>query len=141
MVNLAPCPSCQRHVRVSELRCPFCDVALTAPVALHVPVRPHLRVMAMLAAAGVATTACGGDTVKDASPSTAEPTTSSEATGTTSVPTTSSSSGAAGSGGAGGVWGGAGGVYGGPGTGPGGANSRKAELANKELARRARATR
>lgn len=30
MDTLAPCPSCTRHVRVEETRCPFCDAATDA---------------------------------------------------------------------------------------------------------------
>ena len=29
MSQLTPCPECQRHVRKTEARCPFCDSALS----------------------------------------------------------------------------------------------------------------
>ena len=29
MSQLTPCPECQRHVRTTEARCPFCDSALS----------------------------------------------------------------------------------------------------------------
>jgi hypothetical protein len=42
MSQLTPCPECQRHVRKTEARCPFCDSALSLA---HVPspVLPHRR--------------------------------------------------------------------------------------------------
>lgn len=36
MSQLTPCPECQRHVRKTEARCPFCDSALSLS---HVPDR------------------------------------------------------------------------------------------------------
>lgn len=34
MSQLTPCPECQRHVRKTEVRCPFCEAALSLA---HVP--------------------------------------------------------------------------------------------------------
>lgn len=31
--TLVPCPACERHVRVSEARCPFCEAALPESIA------------------------------------------------------------------------------------------------------------
>jgi len=31
MSHLAPCPSCQRHVRASDAACPFCGAATVVP--------------------------------------------------------------------------------------------------------------
>jgi hypothetical protein len=42
--HLAPCPSCARHVRVSEARCPFCDGGLNDTFhALPAPQPPMRR--------------------------------------------------------------------------------------------------
>lgn len=48
--TLAPCPSCTRHVRVSETLCPFCATALPTDIAVR-GARP--RVAARLARAGI----------------------------------------------------------------------------------------
>jgi hypothetical protein len=37
MSELAPCPECQRHVRTSETRCPFCGEAVSLA---HLPPHP-----------------------------------------------------------------------------------------------------
>lgn len=42
MNQLIPCDSCQRHVRVSEIVCPFCDSAL-APAPSSLPRAPGSR--------------------------------------------------------------------------------------------------
>ncbi|MFO0628987.1 MAG: hypothetical protein U0325_25660 [Polyangiales bacterium] len=49
---LCPCPGCQRHIRVHDARCPFCD----ARVALAPPEPPALprTSRALLLAAGAA---------------------------------------------------------------------------------------
>lgn len=50
MTELAPCPSCKRHVAVHETRCPFCAVAISGLRAMH-------RVPGRLARAAVFTAA------------------------------------------------------------------------------------
>jgi hypothetical protein len=68
MSELTPCPECQRHVRKSETRCPFCDTALSlAHLPPHVLPRSRLGRAATFAfGAGVvgatALVSCGGDT-------------------------------------------------------------------------------
>src|SRR4051812_10618389 len=42
MSQLTPCPECQRHVRKTEARCPFCDSALSLS-HLPAPVLPRQR--------------------------------------------------------------------------------------------------
>lgn len=42
MSQLTPCPECQRHVRKTEARCPFCDSALSL-AHLPAPVLPRRR--------------------------------------------------------------------------------------------------
>jgi hypothetical protein len=39
MSHLVPCLSCQRHVLVSDERCPFCDVALSSAQRASAPPR------------------------------------------------------------------------------------------------------
>lgn len=47
---LGPCPACARHVRVSEARCPFCDVSLEGHTLRVVPDAPaRMSRVAMLA--------------------------------------------------------------------------------------------
>jgi hypothetical protein len=67
MKHLVPCPECNRHVRVSELECPFCalplDLANTPPPQLP---RSRLSRAATLAfgatfVSATAISACGGD--------------------------------------------------------------------------------
>jgi hypothetical protein len=41
MVPLVACPACARHVRVSEERCPFCDVATPDLRARIIPGASH----------------------------------------------------------------------------------------------------
>lgn len=63
MTDLAPCPACQRHVRIDETACPFCAAAL-APGEPRVLGRGRLARAAVFAGAALATTAgaagCGG---------------------------------------------------------------------------------
>jgi hypothetical protein len=69
---LVPCPSCARHVRATELSCPFCATALEAD-ASRVSVVPSTRLgRAALFAFGttlatISTAACGTATNADAS--------------------------------------------------------------------------
>jgi hypothetical protein len=42
MSQLTPCPECQRHVRKTEARCPFCDSALSL-AHVPAPVLPRAR--------------------------------------------------------------------------------------------------
>jgi len=67
MKHLVPCPECSRHVRVSELQCPFCalplDLANTPPPQLP---RSRLSRAATFAfgatfVSATAISACGGD--------------------------------------------------------------------------------
>jgi hypothetical protein len=42
--HLRPCPGCSRHVRVSEVACPFCGVSLDASfAAAPAPIPPSVR--------------------------------------------------------------------------------------------------
>lgn len=62
MDRLEPCPACQRHVRVSETSCPFCDANVEALGALPARAMPSMRLgRAALFAFGVtaASTAAG----------------------------------------------------------------------------------
>jgi len=70
MSHLVPCPSCARHVRVSEAACPFCASAL--PDALRASPAPRMPgsrlsraatyALGVALSAGItATAACGGD--------------------------------------------------------------------------------
>ncbi|HEY2512996.1 MAG TPA: hypothetical protein VGI39_19145 [Polyangiaceae bacterium] len=67
-LHLLACPNCSRHVRATELACPFCDAALSdAFRATPAPVPPAVRLaraalVALGAGAVVATAACGGAT-------------------------------------------------------------------------------
>ncbi|MGZ5970342.1 MAG: hypothetical protein ACXWUG_31535 [Polyangiales bacterium] len=55
-MSLAPCPSCRRHVRVGEQRCPFCTASLPKLVARNLELPRMSR--AALVAAVVAATGC-----------------------------------------------------------------------------------
>lgn len=58
--RLAPCPGCQRHVRVSEVACPFCGAAIVL-VARPVPVsRQKLGRAAIFAFGSAIATAAPG---------------------------------------------------------------------------------
>jgi hypothetical protein len=67
MSELTPCPECQRHVRTTESRCPFCDSALSlSRVALPVLPRSRLGRAATFAfgatlASATALLGCGGE--------------------------------------------------------------------------------
>jgi hypothetical protein len=62
MTSLVPCPSCARHVRVEETRCPFCDGPLPAraPVAARGPSAPGRLSRAALFAAGATLAGAAG---------------------------------------------------------------------------------
>jgi hypothetical protein len=67
MSELTPCPECQRHVRTTESRCPFCDSALSlSQVARPVLPRSRLGRAATFAfgatlASATALLGCGGE--------------------------------------------------------------------------------
>lgn len=67
MSQLVPCPSCSRHVRLSNPQCPFCDVALDAAAlseryaSRRAPVPAGIK-RAALVALGTVAAACGGQT-------------------------------------------------------------------------------
>jgi hypothetical protein len=64
MDRLEPCPSCQRHVRISESRCPFCAANVEALGALAAREMPTKRLgRAALFAFGVSAAAAAGNTV------------------------------------------------------------------------------
>jgi hypothetical protein len=62
--SLAPCPSCSRHVNISETRCPFCKSALPALAAIpaSAPTQRLTRAAAFAFTASLAVAACGGIT-------------------------------------------------------------------------------
>ncbi len=61
------CTECSRHVRVGELRCPFCDALVTAVARAR---GPHRLGRAARMAAITLTVSCGGTTTSatDAAP-------------------------------------------------------------------------
>jgi hypothetical protein len=68
IAHLEPCPTCRRHIRADESRCPFCDVIVPSSIA-NAP-RPATVSAAMgssqkfayrALAAGAIVTACGGE--------------------------------------------------------------------------------
>jgi hypothetical protein len=66
MSELTPCPECQRHVRTTESRCPFCDSALSlSHIAMPVLPRSRLGRAATFAfgatLASAALVGCGGE--------------------------------------------------------------------------------
>ena len=61
--HLVACPSCARHVRVSEQACPFCRTSLPASFAAAPGPRTvgvRLKRAALYAIGGTLTVACGG---------------------------------------------------------------------------------
>jgi hypothetical protein len=63
--RLLPCPSCARHVRVSEDACPFCATALperSAPPLRTPAVRLGRAALFALGTSAAAIAACGGTT-------------------------------------------------------------------------------
>ena len=63
MSTLTPCPSCNRHVRVSDATCPFCGSAvIVAPAAVSAPVLRGRLGRAALFAAGAALMGIGACT-------------------------------------------------------------------------------
>jgi hypothetical protein len=71
MIDLHPCPSCQRHVSVADAACPFCGAAQPEHAPLAMP-RGRLSRAAVFAAgtlaAASAGAACGGKTKPDPGP-------------------------------------------------------------------------
>lgn len=106
---MAPCPHCERHVRIDERDCPFCGDAL-ASLAPGADTAGRLgRAAAFAFGTTVAVGACAGETVVD------DPTGGGTSTSTTTSGTSSATTG--GAGGMGGDPSGAGGLqtlYGGP---------------------------
>jgi hypothetical protein len=69
--RLLPCPTCSRHIRVSESSCPFCATSVPArfengrlPVA--VPRRLSRAALFALGGLAIAPVACAGETEDDA---------------------------------------------------------------------------
>jgi hypothetical protein len=61
MASLEPCPSCRRHVRRDQTRCPFCDAVISFEgVPERAPLRGRLcrAAIAGLAAAAATTAGC-----------------------------------------------------------------------------------
>jgi hypothetical protein len=60
MTDLAPCPSCRRHVRIDERACPFCAAALPELAPRTIARGGRLSRAAVFAGASLLTAACGG---------------------------------------------------------------------------------
>ncbi len=61
---LVPCPSCQRHVRAGEGRCPFCQSAMPENVALRPEPPPRLsRAAAFVFGASLAVAGCEAEVI------------------------------------------------------------------------------
>ncbi len=60
-MDLEPCPSCRRHVRIDEATCPFCAAAVPAHEPRRITTGRFTRA-AVFAGASLATAACGGKT-------------------------------------------------------------------------------
>lgn len=65
---LATCPECQRHVKVGEATCPFCNVTLPLDMSSRVQYRPpdprrfgRAALVSFSAVIASATAACGSD--------------------------------------------------------------------------------
>jgi hypothetical protein len=68
-MSLVLCQGCNRHVRSAETHCPFCNAAVTAaPRPLLPPETRRLSRAALLVAASLAMTACGGGTPQPTDP-------------------------------------------------------------------------
>jgi hypothetical protein len=66
-MSLLACPECDRHIRLSEATCPFCDADVGAAAASFAPrpiptERMSRAAMMAFAAASLGAAACGGDT-------------------------------------------------------------------------------
>ncbi len=63
MSSLAPCPACQRHVRITDTVCPFCSTACSfaGATARRVLPRGLKRAAVFALSASVSATACGGE--------------------------------------------------------------------------------
>lgn len=61
LATLCPCPSCKRHVRYAEIRCPFCQGALALGSPPRVPDVSRLSRIARVALGAALATACAGD--------------------------------------------------------------------------------
>ncbi len=63
--SLSPCPSCSRHVKTTEARCPFCGSAFSeifAQSAIAGPTQRLSRAAAFAFTASLAVQGCGGTT-------------------------------------------------------------------------------
>lgn len=61
---LVPCPSCSRHVRAAEAKCPFCAAALPTSAGARVLPGPKVRLSraaVFVFGATLAVTGCGSD--------------------------------------------------------------------------------
>lgn len=63
-----PCPSCDRHVRVADARCPFCGAVVPAAVAPRSDAARPLSRAAVLFVGAAAAAACGGSTAPEPGP-------------------------------------------------------------------------
>jgi hypothetical protein len=59
--TLCPCPSCERHVRYAESRCPFCHSPLTLGAPPRVPDVSRLSRIARVTLGAALATACAAD--------------------------------------------------------------------------------
>jgi len=64
-MSLAPCPSCSRHVKMTEASCPFCKTELAAQTAVQVPIVKHrmTRAAAYAFGASLVVAGCSSGTV------------------------------------------------------------------------------
>jgi hypothetical protein len=121
MVHLVPCPACERHVRVSETRCPFCGEGLdlaNSPLPV-LPTRRLGRAATFAFSATLVAAACGGKSDRDDQLGNVGGTVSTGGGGGTTPGDTGGTGTIYGAPGVGGV--GTGGIGGGPGTGGAGA--------------------
>jgi hypothetical protein len=107
MDRLEPCPTCQRHVRVSETSCPFCGANVEALGALPARALPSTRLgRAALFAFGVTAAATAAGTagcVEEPDPGLDEDDDGAEGEGSNDAGTASTSDAGASAGGGGGV--------------------------------------
>jgi hypothetical protein len=80
---MAPCPECDRHIRISESDCPFCGYALSGRLAAAPDTTRRMsRAAAFVFGATVAVSACGDTvTVDDDSSSNSSSSASSSSSG------------------------------------------------------------
>lgn len=61
MIELYPCPGCERHVRQDETNCPFCERTLGVELGARRKSVGRLARAAIFAGVTLASTACGDD--------------------------------------------------------------------------------